>query len=499
MASTNFPYQFLSVLTLCLSTEAYTVFHTNCTLPPKEYSFVHSPNSRGTLDILWSSLFTIIACTWSVQHLNVPEQRLDRNPGWMGDFKWNLKGLWTKLKWMLGTVLAPEMVLAKAMGDLYQARKVTKSMQAFAREDNVQWTMTHSLLADLGGFAMSYGGADVERAGTLQSATVLAVSEEHERDRGSRTEEVPGSNTGTILDQYAQEAWEIEWWKENTEVMQTFMDGRSSHCNLVHLTAAEILRLRAERKIQLPLITEDDINEKSNSDTFAKAIAVGQILWNTVQIIARAIQRLPISQLELAVLAFSACAVVVYVLNWNKPKGPQIPYIVLRYDRAIPRDVLKCLEAESDGLVQKFFWDLDRVDFVKKRLSSLPIPNDYSSDIDEGQNWTRGLIGASTVFGALHVVAWNFAFPTRIEQIIWRATSIYITIPFPVMVTSYFMLDLTGLAVLFPTPPRCMVRAIIVSYILARLFLLIEIFRTLFFLPPEAFISTWSANIPHLS
>lgn len=35
-------------------------------------------------------------------------------------------------------------------------------------------------------------------------------------------------------------------------------------------------------------------------------------------------------------------------------------------------------------------------------------------------------------------------------------------------------------------------------YILARLFVLVEIFRTLYLLPPEAFLTTWSASIPHL-
>ena len=34
-------------------------------------------------------------------------------------------------------------------------------------------------------------------------------------------------------------------------------------------------------------------------------------------------------------------------------------------------------------------------------------------------------------------------------------------------------------------------------YVLARLFLMVEIFRSLLFLPPEAFIDTWSGSFPH--
>jgi hypothetical protein len=36
-------------------------------------------------------------------------------------------------------------------------------------------------------------------------------------------------------------------------------------------------------------------------------------------------------------------------------------------------------------------------------------------------------------------------------------------------------------------------------YVAARLFLLVEIFRTLLFLPPSAYVSTWAANVPHVA
>jgi hypothetical protein len=38
---------------------------------------------------------------------------------------------------------------------------------------------------------------------------------------------------------------------------------------------------------------------------------------------------------------------------------------------------------------------------------------------------------------------------------------------------------------------------LLVPYILARLFLLVEVFRTLGFLPPDAFVDTWSGSLPH--
>ena len=64
--------------------QAYAVFNPVCSTPTSEQPahYVGSSNVRGTLDILWSSLFTIFVCTWSIQHLNVPEQREGRDSGW---------------------------------------------------------------------------------------------------------------------------------------------------------------------------------------------------------------------------------------------------------------------------------------------------------------------------------------------------------------------------------------------------------------------------------
>src|SRR5947207_12765393 len=90
---------------------AYTTFHTNCTAPSTSVNFVLSNETRGTLDILWSCLFTIIACTWTVQHLNVPEQRENRDPGRLGDIKWAMKLTCTSINWWLSIYQAPEVVL----------------------------------------------------------------------------------------------------------------------------------------------------------------------------------------------------------------------------------------------------------------------------------------------------------------------------------------------------------------------------------------------------
>lgn len=52
------------------------------------------------MDILQSSLFTILICTWTVQHFNIPTPS-DSKRG----------RLFRKIWWMLITVLVPEFLL----------------------------------------------------------------------------------------------------------------------------------------------------------------------------------------------------------------------------------------------------------------------------------------------------------------------------------------------------------------------------------------------------
>ena len=42
-----------------------------------------------------------------------------------------------------------------------------------------------------------------------------------------------------------------------------------------------------------------------------------------------------------------------------------------------------------------------------------------------------------------------------------------------------------------------MVLAFVLPYTVARIYIIVEMIRSLFYLPPEAFVETWSASFPH--
>jgi hypothetical protein len=120
---------------------------------------------RDTLDIIENSLLTILACTWSIQHLNVP--KLDT------EWYWTLA---TKIKWAVFTVFFPEFILAHAILEFIMAWnslklfensehfhvKAPRLFRCFCHSENssdlekgtpsTDWTLTHSYFANMGGF-----------------------------------------------------------------------------------------------------------------------------------------------------------------------------------------------------------------------------------------------------------------------------------------------------------------------------------------------------------
>ncbi|KAF8847141.1 hypothetical protein BDZ45DRAFT_552164, partial [Acephala macrosclerotiorum] len=95
-----------------------------------------SPNGRGTQDIIWSCVFTIFLCVWTVLTLNVPAK---------GTSQWRV--LRTKLKWMAIAIFGPECLSIIAGAQWSIARRSVQEFKAIG----VKWTMHQAFFADMGG------------------------------------------------------------------------------------------------------------------------------------------------------------------------------------------------------------------------------------------------------------------------------------------------------------------------------------------------------------
>ena len=75
-------------------------------------------------------------------------------------------------------------------------------------------------------------------------------------------------------------------------------------------------------------ITAEEIKDKSKGDVLSKGLVVMQTSWFVIQCIARCINGLPLTELELVTLAFAALNCITYAFWWHKPLDIQRPIIV---------------------------------------------------------------------------------------------------------------------------------------------------------------------------
>lgn len=469
------------VITLTFLSEgvyAYTRFNTTCTVPKTFVNYVSSPDSRGTLDILWSCLFTILACTWTIQHLNIPEQRdrsRERKDGvyWVWyDFKWWVKGFWTNLKWMVFTIVAPEIILGKAIGDLYAAWDLKKEMKKVDHE--VEWGLSHGFFAFMGGFRVVVRD-DGNELDDEQKQPQTRVSE-NPQNENSR----PGPDSA--LD----------------DVVGSYV-----------LLPDMFLDLRKKGDIpRLPNITKEEIHDKSKANIFVKALAVIQVFWMCVQVIVRHTRGLAISQLELVVTAFSVCAILTYLFLIPKPQGVQVPMRPIRLSPSVFTSAKYPIISPLREMVMPNIenWSGSLNEDYKRRSR---VPNDFAHGRDELLVlYPFGMTIGGIIFGAIHVAGWNLHFPTPVEQKLWRIASILATSLLPLAL--FPVLFITTLVYFEAKRAVSVVSGtggIVVQwwglvfgwfYIIVRLFLFVETFRTLAFLPPDAFVATWVSNIPYV-
>ena len=86
------------------------------------------------------------------------------------------------------------------------------------------------------------------------------------------------------------------------------------------------------------------------------------------------------------------------------------------------------------------------------------------------------------------------------EQALWWAASLWCTFS----ILFLFALSLVGVFIYdYVQIPDwiwfIIFQSLTIVYILSRLYLLVEIFRTLCFLPESAFVATWATNVPHVA
>ncbi|KAF7304198.1 hypothetical protein MIND_00651900 [Mycena indigotica] len=195
-------------------------------------------------------------------------------------------------------------------------------------------------------------------------------------------------------------------------------------------------------------VPESAIRDKSKGDIFSKGIAFCQGLWFIVQCLARGVQHLPLTELEVATLAFATINALTWLLWVDKPLDVQDPLTIQL--RTSP-------EADSDSMFspnpqaparhvypasipwqKRFEAPISNIYQVPSHYNPLTntfVPTFWCADPrDSGTQslntaWSLTFVGqllCGAVFGAIHCASWSTTFPSVAEMWLWRASTIII-------------------------------------------------------------------------
>jgi hypothetical protein len=174
-----------------------------------------------------------------------------------------------------------------------------------------------------------------------------------------------------------------------------------------------------------PIIPEEEIEDRSKTDYFTKDFAVVQISWLILSLVGRAARHLTISQLEILTVTFAICAIATYGFTWNKPQDVNTA-IMIHVSRPLNnRETVRIVDLHPKALFDIFAGIMDVPDILG---SITHIPNG-NIELSEGylQPISLWLTTSVMLFGAIHLSAWNFSFPSSAERTLWRIGSIAIT------------------------------------------------------------------------
>lgn len=258
--------------------------------------------------------------------------------------------------------------------------------------------------------------------------------------------------------------------------------------------------------IQLPDLTTEEIWDKSKADVFAKGATIFQGLWLVTQSIAREVQGLPITPLELFTLAFVVSTIMSYYFWWRKPQNVSTNTMLLcdfstariRAEAGLPPDgweqtPLDWVEMEgrrwkrrkmfSDFGLETTMQGPTRNDEEAQHLPQLfhsrneksptstksgvfsrnatrvettttlvgeqtrPIqrmPNDAIMPSDLSPKVYAGLVIPSIIHSCIHLLGWNMDYPSDIEKQLWRASTVALAAMSCIAVGAVRLLSILG-------------------------------------------------------
>ncbi|PSN66377.1 hypothetical protein BS50DRAFT_526400 [Corynespora cassiicola Philippines] len=552
------------ILICILISDISDVFAADTAENAETIGFVSEDNQRDTLSLLVSCLVTLGLCVYSAVHLNVPSKNESYS-----------RMVWKELKWCLVGLFGPELVLyaawrqwasAKQLCDEVEKKNdsidkinINVSSQGFnklgptsathdqiSRSTSYEWSLSHSFYATMGGFAIeldekesSYtclfgeakrltltakGVALLAHCGHLPNISADDIKDKNKTDSLAKflvcvqagwmvvqvTTRRATNLPSTLLEVHtvahvvcALIVYAIWWHKPRQVESPTLlrgdwlwplaaymycasrMSGKTTNDGYKMIRSPEpefkeLAYLKFEGSNRIPSSDVAQNQQVENGDLFP----LGRFCLRDNKTVDNSAKEpessVPLDEVDEERRRLAAEAVVKY------------PAIQSRFERSEDN----CLIPYTDELVQHY---------------SVNWPN--AGLLRRTQSLVMGMVlwGASMVYGAIHVSAWDYFFPTKTERLLWQLSSIWVTF------CAAFWLLTNLLAHFFPAVDRVWMAynerrlnwfwTVVItllcilcgsSYIVSRAYLVVEAFVSIREVPLQVYNTpSWSQVFPH--
>ncbi|KAF3004746.1 hypothetical protein E8E13_000096 [Curvularia kusanoi] len=426
--------------------------------------FVREDNQRDTISLLLSCFATLGLCVYSAVHLNVPRK---------GDS--NLRVLIRECKWCVIGLFAPELILYTAWRQLASARqlchKINKGREiendeqtsvdkTFKKREVVnrkhivaeQWTLAHGFYGSMGGFAIDIEPMENDLASlfgdhkrltlTAQGLALLAECGHVPQISAAEIKDKNKADGLAKLLVCIQAGWMI------IQVTSRAATGLATTLLEVHVVAHVVCALvmyviwwHKPRQVESPTLLKDDLGPLAMYMFLASRMS-GQTPTGR-----RGSLRTPVPELHtLAYVAGSISSLGgegvtqgtkgCFRLRGNdyEPASPgaagdakwkqqqlaaqavsvypnlQARFKTSQQEATSPHST--CLDPWLDEFVQPYAPDWPNAGLLRRTQSLI---------------MGMTLWGASMAYGAIHVAAWDYFFPSSLEQMFWHLSSVWVT------------------------------------------------------------------------
>ncbi|KAJ2918337.1 hypothetical protein MD484_g2119, partial [Candolleomyces efflorescens] len=382
-------------------------------------------NYRSTPGIIWTCFATTLLCTWVSIHPDIVGYNSSKWERFKARFRWFLLALfapelalvWAAFQWKLANDIAHHFGKHRPRG-WKRMRKVTKFIfkEPVARfifgedsenDKHLLWKPEHGHFLLMGGVIFSFNNQE----------------------------------------------------PKYLKLRKLLENRQSNDAPPTSLQDQEIEKARERLAMELPSTSKTiELRDRSKGDAITKGITFLQTFWFIVQIIARRVQNLDVTALEVVTLAYAVTTLIAYIFWWNKPLHVQNPIVI---DVDLPPRTAAEGKMGTQGLGPKAnnvgdgtkggedrITEKSPVDDPKRRDEFIPYEFSKSwspmmrlallHPIERtGPPPSEGLtlifngivvylvLALLAVPGSFYYIAWNFTFPKLpIGRILWRVACV---------------------------------------------------------------------------